>query len=158
MFAPVPYRVSRTIRIEATPETVFRELVDFHRWVDWSPWEGLDADLRRRYTGPASGVDSAYAWEGNKDAGAGSMRITGMEPSRRVDIDLRFEKPFPADNTIRFDLDPEDGGAATMVTWTMSGEHTGIMRVLGRVMSMDKMVGKDFEKGLTQLKELTESP
>lgn len=156
-FAPVPYRVSRTIRIDAEPETVFRELVDFRRWRDWSPWEGLDPEMDRSYSGPASGVDSAYSWDGNKDAGAGSMRITGVQEPRRVDIDLRFDKPFPADNEIRFDLDPEDGGAATMVTWTMAGQHTGVMRLLGRVMSMDKMVGKDFEKGLSQLKDLTES-
>lgn len=155
--APVPYRVSRTIRIAASPETVLRELVDFRRWRDWSPWEGVDPEMDRSYSGPPSGVGSAYAWEGNKEAGAGSMRITGVQEPGRVDIALRFDKPFPADNDFRFDLDAEDGGAATMVTWTMSGEHTGVMRLLGRVMSMDTMVGKDFEKGLTQLKELTES-
>ncbi|WP_151525270.1 SRPBCC family protein [Serinicoccus kebangsaanensis] len=153
-FAPVPYRVSRTIRIEAPPERIFTELVDFRRWRDWSPWEGVDPEMNRSYTGPKSGVGSGYTWDGNKAAGAGSMSITGAERPRRVDIDLRFDKPFPADNDIRFDLDAEDGGAATMVTWTMSGEHTGLMRVLGRVMSMDKLVGKDFEKGLAQLKEL----
>lgn len=156
VFAPVPYRVSRTTRIAAAPEEVFRELVDFRRWVDWSPWEGLDPEMRRSYSGPKAGVDSAYAWEGDKKAGAGSMRITGVQEPRRVDVDLRFDKPFPADNDIRFDLDPEDGGAATMVTWTMSGQHTGVMRLLGRVMSMDKMVGGDFERGLAQLKDLVE--
>lgn len=154
--APVPYRVSRTTRIEAAPERVFTELVDFRRWRDWSPWEGVDPDMERSYSGPKSGVGSGYAWDGDKQAGSGSMTITGAQRPSRVDLDLHFEKPFPADNVIRFDLDPEDGGAATMVTWSMSGEHTGLMRVLGRVMSMDRLVGKDFEKGLAQLKDLIE--
>lgn len=33
----------------------------------------------------------------------------------------------------------------------MRGEHKGIMVLLSKVMSMDKMVGKDFEKGLARL-------
>lgn len=33
----------------------------------------------------------------------------------------------------------------------MTGESTGLNRLLLLFMNMDKMVGKDFEKGLAQL-------
>lgn len=151
------YRVSRTIRIEASPAEVYPQLVDLRRWVDWSPWEGVDPAMHRTYSGPREGVGAGYAWSGNRQAGAGSMLITATEPDSRVDIDLHFTAPFPAQNQIRLDLDPESQGRACVVSWTMQGRHGRLMRVLSRVMPMDRMVGKDFEQGLAQLKELVEA-
>ncbi|GAA4874760.1 SRPBCC family protein [Serinicoccus chungangensis] len=154
--APLPYATSRSILVQAPPERIFTELVDFRRWRDWSPWEALDPRMHRSYSGPKSGVGSEYAWDGSTKAGAGSMRITGAQAPRSVQIDLHFEKPFPTDNDIRFDLVPQPEQDRTLVTWSMSGRHTGVMRVLGRVMSMDRLVGKDFERGLARLKDLAE--
>ena len=76
--------------------------------------------------------------------------------ARAVEIDLHFERPFPADADIRFDLVPQPEGERTLVTWSMAGEHTGVMRVLGRVLSMDRLVGTDLETGLARLKDLVE--
>ncbi|NNC91092.1 MAG: polyketide cyclase, partial [Acidimicrobiia bacterium] len=42
-------------------------------------------------------------------------------------------------------------------TWTMPGPHTLMSRIMGIFVSMDKMVGKDFEKGLAQLKSSVEA-
>ncbi len=53
---------------------------DFHNWPLWSPWEELDPNLQRTYTGPDKGVDAHYAWTGNRRAGEGSMEITGSTP------------------------------------------------------------------------------
>ena len=39
----------------------------------------------------------------------------------------------------------------------MTGEQKGLMWLFGKVMSMDKLVGKDFEKGLLRLKAVAES-
>lgn len=144
------YRVSRTIRVEAPPESVYPHVIDLRRWVRWSPWEAEDPVLERTYGGTRRGVGATYAWSGDRDAG--QVRVTEASEPRRVDLDLCFEKPFPADHQIRFDLDPEDGGAACVVTWTMNGRHRGLMRVLSLVLPVERMVGKDFELGLQQLK------
>ena len=64
---------------------------------------------------------------------------------------LQFLKPFKSSNTTTFTLDERDGG--THVTWRMVGPKTFMTRFMGVFMSMDKMVGRDFEKGLTQLGE-----
>lgn len=148
------YRVSRTIRVEAPPDRVYPHVVDLRRWVQWSPWETEDPMLERTYGGTRRGVGATYSWSGNSDAG--QVRVTEAQEPRRVELDLSFEKPFPADNQIRFDLDPEDGGAACVVTWTMNGRHRGLMRALSLVLPMERMVGKDFEEGLEQLKEQVE--
>ena len=83
------------------------------------------------------------------------MEITGSAPDR-VDIKLVFLKPFAAINDVRFtpDLPAGDG---TEVSWTMSGEQKGLWGLIGRFYPMDRIVGKDFEKGLTRLKAVAES-
>lgn len=149
------YQVERSAQIVAPPERVHRLLVDFHRWIEWSPWEDVDPDLRRSYSGSESGVGAVYEWTGNRKAGAGRMEIVGDDP-HRVDVQLDFLKPFKSHNSIRFALTPADEG--TEVTWTMTGPKTVMTRIVGIFTSMDKMVGPDFEKGLDQLKVAAERP
>lgn len=76
------FTVTRAIEIHATPERVRSLIEDFRRWTEWSPWEGLDPELKRTYTGAARGLGAAYAWEGNKKAGSGTMEIVGAGTRR----------------------------------------------------------------------------
>lgn len=150
-----PYTVVRTITVDAPPERVRAFVHDFHLWPQWSPWEDIDPDMRRTYSGPDAGVGAGYAWEGNRKAGKGSMTVTG-DTEQQVDIDLHFDKPFPADNRIELALAPV-GEQSTTVEWRMHGELNGIMRVFSMVKSMDSMIGPDFEKGLAKLKSAAEA-
>jgi hypothetical protein len=148
------FEVTRSAAIEAGPERVHALIDDFHEWVAWSPWEDLDPDLRRTYTGPASGVGAHYAWSGNKKAGAGSMEITRSSPTE-IGVHLTFLKPWKATSEITFLLTPS--GAGTDLTWRMAGENKGMAAVVTKLFSMDKMVGRDFEKGLGRLKVAAEA-
>ena len=74
------FEVTRSTSIAADPARVHALVNDFHEWQKWSPWEDVDPDLQRTYTGPDAGVGAHYAWSGNKKAGAGSMEITGSTP------------------------------------------------------------------------------
>jgi uncharacterized protein YndB with AHSA1/START domain len=148
------YTVERTTIIDAPAENVYAQIVDFHNWRAWSPWDDLDPDMQRSYLGADSGVGAAYAWSGNRKAGEGKMEITeAVEPST-VQIALDFLKPFKSSSTTTFNLKPQ--GHTTEVTWTMTGPKTLMTRVMGVFKSMDKMVGPDFEKGLMQLKGASE--
>ncbi|GAA4691593.1 SRPBCC family protein [Nocardioides conyzicola] len=148
------YEVARTTTIAVDPTRVHALVDDFHEWPAWSPWEDLDPDLQRTYTGPDSGVGAHYAWQGNRKAGQGTMEITGSTPER-IDVDLVFMKPFDSASKVTFELVPTDSG--TQVTWRMRGEQKGLWGVLGKVVSMDRLVGKDFDKGLARLKAVLES-
>lgn len=141
---------SRQTMIDAPPAAVHALIADFHDWVRWSPWEGLDPALERTYTG--SGVGARYDWSGNKKAGAGSMVFTGISP-KRVTVDLEFLKPFKARNEVTFDLTPV--GAGTEVVWTMSGTRNVVFAVMGALF-FDKAIGKDFDRGLASLKAAAE--
>lgn len=149
-----PTEVVRTTTIEADPARVHGLIHDFHEWTAWSPWEGLDADLERTYTGPDSGVGAHYAWSGNRKAGAGSMEITGASPDR-IDIELAFLKPFRSTNQVAFDLVATTTG--TDVAWRMtSPPRGGVPGLFLRLVNLDKLVGGDFEKGLARLKAVAE--
>jgi len=145
------FEVKREATITASRAAVYGLLVDFHKWREWAPWEDLDPAVSRTYSGPDAGVGAVYEWAGNRKAGAGRMEITdAIEPSK-VQIALQFLKPFKSSNTTTFELVERDGD--THVTWRMVGPKTFMVRFMGVFMSMDKMVGKDFEKGLDRLRD-----
>ncbi|MBM6406145.1 SRPBCC family protein [Phycicoccus sp. CSK15P-2] len=143
-----PYTVSRGAVVAAPPERIRPLLHDFHAWRRWSPWEDLDPDMQRTYTGAERGVGARYAWDGDKKAGRGTMEVVRDEPER-VEVDLAFEKPFPSRSRVEFVLTPRDAG--THVAWLMHGELNLLMRVFSLVKPMDSLVGPDMEKGLARL-------
>ena len=149
------FEVSRSTNIAADPASVHGRINDFREWTAWSPWEDLDPELHRDYTGPERGVGAHYAWSGNRKAGQGSMEITSSTPDE-IALRLAFLRPFKSTNAVTFSLVPAVDG--TEVTWLMTGEQRGLMGLVGKVVPMDRLVGKDFEKGLTRLKAVAESP
>jgi hypothetical protein len=149
------YEVVRSTTVAAEPARLHALIEDFRAWQQWSPWEDVDPDLQRTYSGPASGVGAHYAWQGNRKAGRGSMEIVRSTPEQ-VDVKLVFVKPFAATNDVAFLLTPQETGGTT-VHWRMRGEQSGIWGLLGRFVSMDKLIGKDFEKGLARLKAAAEA-
>ena len=110
--------------------------------------------MKRTYSGAASGKGAVYAWEGNRNVGSGRMEITEASPSSKVMIQLDFIKPFEGHNITEFTLQP--AGGATNVTWTMQGPSPFITKVMGVFINMDKMIGRDFEAGLANLKSVAE--
>jgi hypothetical protein len=143
------YTVERSTTIAAEPGMIYPHLVDFHRWRAWSPWEDIDPDMQRSYEGADSGVGAVYHWSGNRKAGQGRMEIVEAHAPHELRIKLDFDKPFKSSNTTTFTLRP--AGAGTHLTWSMVGPRGLMLRVMGVFMSMDKLVGKDFEKGLARL-------
>ena len=151
---PDTFRVVRSTTIKAPPERIFPLIADFRNWSAWSPWEKMDPALKRTYSGAAEGKGAVYEWEGNKKVGKGRMEIIDAPPSEKVAIKLDFLKPFEAHNTAEFTLQPR--GETTDVTWVMHGPNLFIGKVMSVFISMDRMVGKDFEAGLANLKAAAE--
>jgi uncharacterized protein YndB with AHSA1/START domain len=151
---PDTFQVARSVRIAAPPEKIFPYLEDFHHWGAWSPWEKMDPAMTRTYSGAASGPGAVYAWAGNSDVGTGRMEITETVPPSKVMIALDFLSPFETHNTAEFLLGAT--GDSTTVTWTMRGPNLYIGKVMGIFVSMDRMIGKDFEAGLVNLKSVAE--
>lgn len=151
---PTDFRITRQLAMAAPPGAVFPHVNELAKWQAWSPWEELDPDLKRMYEGPAAGEGARYAWSGNTKVGEGNMTITDSRPSELVRLRLEFIKPFAAINTSEFTFQPSAGG--TLVVWNMLGRNNFMAKAFGLLMDMDKLIGKDFEKGLAKLKTLAE--
>lgn len=152
---PADFRIARQLQLAVPPAAVFPHVNDLTRWRAWSPWEEIDPDLKRTYEGPSAGEGASYAWVGNPKVGEGRMTITDSRPSDLVRLRLEFVKPFEATNTAEFTFEPS--GGQTVVTWSMLGRHNFMAKAFGLMMDMDKLIGKDFEKGLAKLKALVEA-
>lgn len=151
---PDDFRVQRATSVKAAPEKIFALINDLHSWGSWSPWEKMDPAMKRTYSGTPSGKGAAYAWEGNSKVGEGRMEITDATPPSKITIKLDFVKPLEGHNTAEFTLEPK--GDATNVTWLMYGPSPYIAKVMGVFVSMDKMIGSDFEAGLANMKAVAE--
>src|SRR4051812_771013 len=93
-FKPDKFREQRTAVMAAPPEKIFPLIADFHRWSGWSPWEKRDPSMKRSFEGPASGVGAVYAWDGNRNVGAGRMEILEATVPAQIVIKLDFIRPF----------------------------------------------------------------
>jgi Polyketide cyclase / dehydrase and lipid transport len=152
---PAHYTVERSATINAPAPVVFAQVNDFHKWQAWSPWEKIDPNIKKEFSGAAAGNGAIYSWVGNKDVGEGRMTIVESNPSSAIKIKLEFIKPFAATNATDFTFTPQ--GNSTNVKWTMSGDKNFVAKAFTIFMDMDKMVGADFEKGLTQMKTVSEA-
>ena len=151
---PDTFSVQRGATMKAPPEKIFSLINDFHQWGKWSPWENRDPAMTRSFSGAESGQGAVYAWEGNKNVGSGRMEILDASAPSKIIIKLDFLKPFEAHNTAEFTMLPQ--GDATSVNWVMHGPAPFLSKMMQVFMNMDKMIGKDFEAGLANLKGLAE--
>lgn len=150
---PETFRVERTVAMKAPPDKIYPLINDLKAWTAWSPYEKKDPAMKRTYGAVTAGKGATYAWEGDKNVGQGSMEIIESSPGKVV-IKLDFLKPFEAHNTGEFLLRPK--GDVTDVTWAIYGPSPYMSKVIGTFVDFDKMIGKDFEQGLADLKAVVE--
>ena len=152
---PGNFRVERSTTIAAPAETIFPLINDLQAWARWSPYEKLDPNTKHTFAGPRQGVGASCSWAGNSKVGEGKMTIVESKPYDRVTLRLDFVKPFKGTNQGQFTLQPVAHGVA--VAWAMTGETGFVCKAFSLFMNMDRMIGKEFENGLADMKRVAES-
>lgn len=142
--------IERSRTIAATPDNIRTLISHFSHWKKWSPWEDLDPDMERTYTGEDGSAGSGYAWSGNRKAGAGEMRLASVSQDQ-IQIHLDFLRPKSLGNMLTFRFEPQ--GTSTVVQWNIEVKANFFMRLFVR---LDNLIGKDFDKGLRQLAQACE--
>ena len=155
MIAPKTYNVFRTIEISRPKAEVFEYLKSLKKMDEWSPWAKKDSDMEKKFTGTDGEVGAVSYWNGNKDVGEGEQEIIRIIEGERIESELRFLKPWRSTSDCYTQVD-EVGSGTTKVTWGFSGKNKFPMSIMMLFMNMDKMVGKDFEEGLKNLKAVLE--
>ena len=154
LLLPREVQVARSIQIEAPPADVFPYVNSLKATEAWSPWMGRDPNIQTTYSGPETGVGAKLEWASeHPQVGNGSQEIMTSIVNERVETALDFGEMGTA--KAAFIIDDKSG--ATKITWTLDTDM-GVNPV-GRWMGlmMDRLVGGDYEAGLTNLKALVEN-
>lgn len=151
---PDTFRVARSATVNAPPQVVHALINDLRQFNTWNPYEKKDPMMQGTYRGPAAGPGAAYDFRGDSDVGKGSIEIVSSAPAQNVTMKLDMLEPFEGHNIVEFTLAPR--GTATEVTWAMHGPSPFMARLIGLFLDMDRMIGRDFEAGLSNLKARVE--
>jgi hypothetical protein len=150
---PGSFQIARSASINCTPDQLFPLISDLKSVNTWNPYALRDPNAKASYSGPASGKGAAHAFEGPK-SGTGRLEIVDATAPAQVTMRLTMVKPMQADNTVRFTLEPR--GHSTTVTWAMDGKTPFLGKIVSLFLDCDRMVGKDFEEGLANLRLMAE--
>lgn len=156
VIAPKSYNVSRSIEINRPKSVVFHYLKSLKNQDEWSPWGKRDPNMVKNFVGTDGEVGAVSSWKGNKDVGEGEQELTRIVDGERIESELRFLKPFKSTSNAYMETKAVDADT-TQVMWGFSGKNKFPMSIMMLFMSMDKMVGRDFEEGLASLKEILEN-
>ena len=151
---PGHLHVERSITIEASAADLAPYAEDLKLVNEWSPWVGKDPEMKQDYSENTAGVDAWYTWDGNDEVGQGKQTITSVEPGKVVQR-IDFIRPFEGSCTAT--LAYEETGDGLAVTWAYDQEADFPTKAFSLVMSMEDMLGPDYEAGLASLKPLVEA-
>ncbi len=150
---PQTARFERRIVVNATPDLVFAQVNTLNNWEKWSPWHSIDPNMKLTYAPQTTGAGAWYSWTSDdSNVGNGKLTITQSHPSRHIVTTMDFGGNGIAGANYHFR--PVAGG--TEVVWDFNSDagNNPFMRYMG--LMMESFVGKDYEKGLANLKALCE--
>lgn len=153
--APKKSHLERSASINAKPETVQNIVARFSESKHWNPFLEKDPNVVVTMEGQDGTVGSKYTWKGNKDVGAGSQTISKLEPGL-VETALHFETAMGGDASAAMKIVEENGGTSK-ATWSFDMISPYPWNAMNLFISMDKLLGPDYEKGLAKLKTYAES-
>lgn len=156
LFVRKDYAVVREVTINKPSQEVF-DYVKFLKNMDnYSVWAKLDPNMKKEYRGTDGTVGFVSAWESNvKNVGTGEQEITKIVPGQRLDVELRFVKPFKSTD-YAYMITENVSDNQTKVMWGFTGKMPYPMNLMLLCMNMDKMLGNDLEIGLNNLKSTLE--
>jgi hypothetical protein len=153
VFIKKEYSVEREIAINRPKQQVFEFVKYLKNQDSYNKWVQSDPNLKKNFRGTDGNVGFVYAWDGNKNAGKGEQEIKKITEGERIDMELRFEKPFEGKANAHLSTEALSG-TQTKVKWGMEGSNPYPLNVMN--LFMDRMLGNDIETSLTSLKTVME--
>lgn len=153
LFIKKDYAIRREITINRPRAEVFNYIKYLKNQDHYSKWVRTDPDMKKDFRGVDGTVGFVYAWDSkDKNAGKGEQEIKSIAEGEKVDIEVRFERPFAGIAYTPITTSAE--GNATKVTWGMNGRSKYPMNLMNPF--MNNILGKDLEKSLSDLKSILE--
>ena len=155
LLLPGRYRVERTAVIAAKPAAIFPLIGDLKAWPQWGVWFQRDPAMQVAYSPATSGVGAWSEWK-SKSQGDGRMTITTVQAPALFEYRIEFPDMGMAATGTMVLVPGADG--TTQVRMGMEGDlgRSPVNRWFG--LFMDRMIGPDFDAGLSNLKKISEAP
>jgi uncharacterized protein YndB with AHSA1/START domain len=148
-------RIEKEIQINCPVEDVFSYVLKLRHHREFNKWTMTDPNVAINYTGEDGTVGFSSKWNSEvKNVGEGEQIITSITPLSRIDYDLIFVKPFAgvAKSYIITRATP----SGTLVKWGFHNERNAMAKVMQTLLNLEKMLGRDLEISLLNLKQLLE--
>ncbi|MDI1306658.1 MAG: SRPBCC family protein [bacterium] len=156
LFLTKNYAVEREITIDQPKDSVFNYIKYVKNQDNFSVWNRKDPKMIKTFSGTDGTVGFVYSWNSqDKNVGVGEQEIKKILEGERIDFELRFKVPFEStDNAyiITKAISPNQ----TKVKWGFNGKMPYPMNLILAFMNMDKILGKDLQDGLNNLKVVLE--
>ncbi|MFC4817547.1 SRPBCC family protein [Flavobacterium sp. GCM10023249] len=156
LFMNKNYAMEREITIDVPKDSVFNYIKYLKNQDHFSVWNQKDPNSKRTFKGTDGEVGFVYTWDSTMDdVGAGDQEIKKITIGERIDMELRFKRPFESTDYAYF-ITEASSPSQTKVKWGFTGTMPYPMNVIKPFMNLDEMMGKDLQAGLEQLKVLLE--
>lgn len=150
------YFVAREVVINKPKKSVFEYIRLLKNQNKYSVWATIDANMKTEFRGTDGTPGFVSAWDSQeKNVGKGEQEILKIDDGAKVDYEIRFIKPFESTSTASMATEAVNDNQ-TKVTWAFTGQMKYPMNLMLLVMNMEKMIGKDLDKGLQSLKIILE--
>ena len=155
IFTKKDYTIVREIKINKSDTDVYDYLRFLNNHKEFNAWFLKDPNMVETSQNTDGHVGYILKYEGNKDLGAGEQELIGLIPTKKIEIELRFLKPFKSTSKTPFELE-RLSASQTNVKWTMQGQMKYPLNFVLLFLDMDKFLGKDVQQSLDNLKSQLE--
>ncbi|MDT0647564.1 SRPBCC family protein [Zunongwangia sp. F260] len=154
-WAKKEYDLSRTIVINRSREEVFGVVRQLRKQPQWMPWFNRDTEACLKYKGIDGKPEASFYWKGNSKVGEGIQRIVKVRQGKVIETKILFIKPFKL-NALTYigvkELEPEK----TKMVWGVRGYIPFPLTIISLFYGVDRLLSKNIEEGLKNLKEILE--
>jgi hypothetical protein len=148
IFVAKDYSIQREVVINEPKKEVFNYVKHIKNQDEYNVWTMADPNMKKTYSGTDGTVGFVYSWNGNDQVGEGEQELISIKEGERVDMELRFKRPFESKGYAFMETENANGG--TKVTWGMKGHNPYPMNFMN--IFMGSTIGSALEDGLTNMK------
>jgi len=148
-------RIERSISVNLPANQIFDYVKISKNHDNFSTWNMLDPEMKKEYHGTDGQVGFVYKWESlkNKNVGSGEQETIKLDQGKSIEYEIRFHKPMKNIAKAKFVFSQITTGQ-TEVMWGFYSPSKFPMSLFKPI--FQKLLAKDLEKGLKNLKTVLE--
>jgi len=153
---PAKQHIERSVTVNVSAKTLYEQISKLETFNKFSVWSQNDSLIQNTISGYDGTIGAVNSWKGDPEiSGEGKMEITNLKPHESIQHHITFISPRKAEAESELVLQENNG--QTTVTWKFDLLTPRPWNILNLFSGIDKKMGKDFEQGLTNLKQIIEA-